>query len=260
LLYKGFLDIFNFYYLTLLYEYAKIYLLNIQTNKKMKYIIFTVAIISSFFISTSFGGVSTFDGHKVSWGWSNKDSYSKDSVVKILQENLDKVSPLSLQQKVDQVTSAEFLWKVTPDVVADAMASGSTFMTGEHVSLVVLAFQASGSGEILLYSGDRLVGRTRCWTSGKREGREFTQLAEGSYPVTGLESKGYSKEFQCAMPNKVSLGGKAAGRGIFIHTGDISGPQGDNNKYHGCIRVSEPVGKQLMHVLSTKSTVQVEWR
>lgn len=195
--------------------------------------------------------VSTFNGHEAEWGWSGKD-YSKSAVIKILQENWGKVSPLDLQKKVDVVTSAEFLWKITPDLVDQALSSSSTFVVGgAKVEGMVITLEASGRGEITLISQGNTVGRTRCQSAATRKGKN-SQIVEGGHKVLGKEEIHTSKEFRGAkMPKALLLD---ASTGIYIHCGDLSSISG------GCIRVSEPAGRELFRLISVGTLVKVVWK
>ncbi len=204
--------------------------------------------------------ISTFNGHEVEWGWSGKD-YSKEAVVKVLQENWGKVSPFDLQLKVDQVTSAEFLWKVTLDLVDKAIASGSTFIVGgTKVESLVITMEASGKGKITLISQGWIVGYTRCQSADKREG-ENSQIIEGDYKILDKKEVRVSTEIGQGTPGTKGFVGarmpKAllldASRGIWIHCGDLSSTSG------GCIRVSEPVGRELYKLTSIGTPVKVVW-
>lgn len=204
-------------------------------------------------VSVVFAQVSTFNGYEVEWGWSGKNSgnYSKLAVVAILQENWGKVSPLNIQSKVDQVTSAEFLWKITPDLVEQAMKSGSTFIVGgTKIDSLVVIIEASGKGKTTLISQGKTVGLTRCQSAGSREGKN-SQPTWGDYKVLDKEEVHVSKEFKGAKMSKALL--LDASRGIWIHCGDLSSTSG------GCIRVSEPVGRELFKLVSIGTSVKVVW-
>jgi hypothetical protein len=174
-------------------------------------------------VSNTFGQIA-FNGRAVEWGWSGAGGYSKEAVIGILEKNGPDADKFSLQAQVDQVTQAEFLWKITADQVQRADKTASSYMVGDiQVSNMVIMFEPTGKGEIRLYSQAGLVGRVRCWTSSKRTGVKYTQLAQGEYKVTGTNRDGWSNEFKCKIPNQISIGGSAETRGIKIHTGDISG-------------------------------------
>jgi hypothetical protein len=220
----------------------------------MKTIILLLAFVSSAFSQTA------FNGHAVEWGWSGAGGYSKQTVVDILTKNGPNADKLSLQAQVDAVTQAEFLWKITADQVAQADKTASSYIVGGiQASSLIITFEPNGKGEIRLYSQADLVGRVRCWTSSKRTGVKYTQLAEGNYTVTGTNRNGWSNEFKCKMPNQIEMDGSARTRGIKIHTGDISGEKPGINEYHGCIRVSEPVGREFMKVVQFGTTIKVVW-
>jgi hypothetical protein len=194
--------------------------------------------------------ISTFNGHEAEWGWSGKD-YFKPAVVKILQESWGKVSPLDLQTKVDQVTAAEFLWKITPDLVDQAVKSGSSFIVGDSKpNSLVINLEPSGKGKITLISEGWVVGYIRCQSAATREGKN-SQPAWGDYKVLDKEEIHVSKEFKGAkMPKALLLD---ASVGIYIHCGDLSSISG------GCIRVSAPVGRELYKLISIGTPVKVVW-
>jgi hypothetical protein len=204
-------------------------------------------------LSTKTTQISTFSGDEVEWGWSGKEKglYSKEAVVGILQENWGKVSPFDLQAKVDQVTFAEFLWKITPDLVDQAVKSGSSFIVGNtKVDSLVINLEPSGKGEIIIISQGVLVGRVRCQSAATREGKN-SQITAGDHKLLRKEGIHISKEFRGAkMPKALLLD---ASRGIWIHCGDLSSTSG------GCIRVSEPVGRELYKLTSIGTNVKVVW-
>lgn len=220
----------------------------------MKTIILVLASVSSLMAQTA------FNGHAVQWGWSGTE-YSKAAVIAVLDQTGPDADKFSLQGQVDQVTQVEFLWKITADqvVLVDKTAS-SYIVGGTKISSLLITFEADGRGEITLYSQGDLVGRVRCWTSSKRSGVKYVQLAEGSYKVIGTNPNGWSDEFNCKMPNEIKLNGSAKTRGIKIHTGDISGEKLGINEYHGCIRVSEPVGEQFMKIIPVGTPIKVVWK
>lgn len=204
-------------------------------------------------------GQTAFNGRAVEWGWSGTN-YSKDAVIGILEKNGPDADRFNLQAQVDQVTQAELLWKITADQVQKADKTTSSYIVGGvQVSNLVITLEPSGKGEIRLYSQGNLVGRVRCWTSSKRVGVKYIQLAEGSYKVTRTNRNGWSNEFGCKMPNQIKMNGSAKIRGITIHTGDISGEKPGINEYHGCIRVSEPVGREFMKIVKAGVTIKVVW-
>jgi hypothetical protein len=208
--------------------------------------------------------ISTFNGHEAEWGWSgkNKGLYSKDAVISILQENWGKVSPLDLQMKVDKVTFAEFLWKITPDLVDQAVKSGSTFIVGgTKVDSLVITLDTAGKGKITLISEGWVVGYTRCQSAAKREG-ENSQLDQGEYKVLDKKEVHFSTEIGQGTPGTEDFKGakmpKAllldASRGIWVHCGDLSSPSG------GCIRVSKPVERELFKLISIGTPVKMFWK
>ncbi len=220
----------------------------------MKIIILLLLLVSNVF------GQIAFNGRSVEWGWSGADGYSKDTVIGILEKNGPEADKFALQGQVDQVTQAEFLWKITINQVAQADKTASSYIVGDiKVSNLLIAFEPSGKGKIHLYSQGNLVGRVRCWTSSKRTGTKYTQLAQGEYKVTGTNPNGWSNEFKCKMPNQISINGSGKTRGIKIHTGDISGEKPGINEYHGCIRVSEPVGREFMKIIQNETPIKVVW-
>lgn len=206
----------------------------------MKTIVFF--LLSAF---STFAQVSTFNGHKTNWGWSSK-AYSKDAVVKILDTvNLDTVDRLSIQKRVDAVTEAEFLWKISPDLVREAEVSGSSYIVaGAKVSNLEITLQPGGKGEIRLYSQGALVGRVRCHSAATLQGKN-SQPNAGNFTVTDKEEMHISKEFKGAkMPFALCVDPV---RGIWIHCGDISEVSGVSG---GCVRVSKPVGRQLFDLIA----------
>ena len=227
---------------------------NAHSNKQiMKIIILLLLLVSNVF------GQIAFNGRTVEWGWSG-NGYSKDAVISILEKNGPNVDKFTLQAQVDQVTQAEFLWKIIMDQVSQADKTVSSYIVGStQVSNLVITFEPSGKGEIRLYSQGNLVGRVRCWTSSKRIGVKYTQLAQGEYKVTNTNRNGRSEEFNCPMLNMIEMNGSAATRGIKIHTGDISGEKPGINEYHGCIRVSDPVGRQFMKIIQNGTPIKVVW-
>jgi L,D-transpeptidase catalytic domain len=205
--------------------------------------------ISVFFLLTSpLFAQSAFNGTKAEWGWSGKD-YQKDLVIGVLEQNWGKISAFDLQSKVDKVTHAEFLWKVTFDQVREAHNTNSTYIVGgTSVTDLEIVFEASGRGIILLYSSKNLVGRVRCQSAAKREGKN-SQLEEGDYTVRLKKRLHISQEFKGAeMPNALLID---SGRGIYIHNGDLSSTSG------GCVRVSEPVGRELFRLVNQGVSVKV---
>lgn len=217
----------------------------------------TIALLLCLISAVS--GQTAFNGHDVAWGWSG-NTYSKQAVIDVLDRNGPDADKFSLQEQVDRVTQAEFLWRVTADQVQVADKTASSYIVGGiQVAEMVITFEPSGKGEIRLYSQGNLVGRVRCWTSSKRTGAKYTQLAEGDYKVTGTNPKGWSNEFNCKMPNQVHISGSAATRGVKLHTGNIEGPIPGVNEYHGCIRVSELVGIQFMKILHVGTAIKVVW-
>jgi hypothetical protein len=219
----------------------------------MKTILFFLSLLSPVVAQTA------FNGRAVEWGWSGK-SYSKQDVTDILDQTGEDFDKFALQAMVDKVTQAEFLWKVTADQVSKADNTASSYIVvGTQVSDMVITFDPTGRGEILLYSQGKLSGRVRCWTSSKRTGDKYYQLAEGEYKVLHKNSNGWSHEFECKMPYMIDLDGSAKRRGVKIHVGDIAGPIEGENFYHGCIRVSEPVGKQFMKIIPDGTRIKVIW-
>lgn len=222
--------------------------------KTITLFIIVLAFVSNIFAQTA------FNGHAVEWGWSGAGGYSKDAVTGILVKNGPNADKFSLQGQVDQVTQAELLWKITADQVQKVDKTASSYIVGGiKVSNLVITLEPSGKGEILLYSQGNLVGRVRCWTSSKRVGVKYTQLAEGAYTVTGTNRNGWSNEFKCKMSNQIQMNGSAKTRGITIHTGDISGEKPGINEYHGCIRVSDPVGREFIKIIQNGTTIKVVW-
>lgn len=219
-----------------------------------KIIILFVLLTSMSFAQT------TFNGRSVQWGWSGED-YSKEAVIAILEENGPDVDKFTLQAKVDKVTNAEFLWKINQNQVAKADKTASSYIVGGvKVSSVLITLESDGKGEIRLYSkDDTLVGRVRCRTTSKRIGVKYTQLAPGDYKVIEIDPDGWSNELKCKMPNEISLDGVAKTRGVKIHSGNISPKKPKINVFHGCIRVSEPVGQQFMEIISIGTFVKVIW-
>lgn len=226
---------------------------NTNAHYIMKIIILFLLVVSNMF------GQTAFNGRAVEWGWSGTN-YSKDAVVGILEKNGPDADKFSLQAQVDQVTQAEILWNITVDQVLQADKTASSYIVGAtQISSLVITFEPNGKGEIRLYSQGNLVGRVRCWTSSKRIGVKYTQLEQGEYKVTKTNRNGRSEEFNCPMPNMVEMDGSAKTRGIKIHTGDISGEKPGINEYHGCIRVSDPVGRQFMKIIQNGTLIKVVW-
>lgn len=218
-----------------------------------------VLIFLAFFTINTFAGVIGIKGNRADWGVSHTTTNAQ--VVAFLQQNWKEGNQLSLQSKIDkQGLDCEFLWKVTSDLVDEAVKSNSSFLTGEKADSITMVFEASGKTKITLYSQGKLVGRVRAWTSSKRTGKEFYQLAAGEYRVTDKDPNGTSKNGKTKMPNKVVLDGSALQRGISIHTGDISGQKPGINEYHGCIRVSDMVGQQFMKIIPEGTIVKVVWK
>ncbi|MBC7766859.1 hypothetical protein H7Y21_02610, partial [Arenimonas sp.] len=210
--------------LTLYINHANIYKSNTNTNMNLKTTILLFSLVSTLMAQTA------FNGHAVQWGWSGTE-YSKPAVIAVLDQNGPNADKFSLQAQVDQVTQAEFLWKITADQVVLADKTASSYIVDEvKASSLVITFEADGRGEITFYSQGDLIGRVRCWTSSKRSGVKYVQLAEGDYTVVHKNPNGRSEEFNCKMPNKIDISGSANIRGIKIHTGDISGEQPGKNE------------------------------
>jgi lipoprotein-anchoring transpeptidase ErfK/SrfK len=220
--------------------------------------IFTASLLFFLALVMYSSGQTTFSGSKADWGWSS--TTTNEQVIDFLKSNWKEGNQLSLQNKAKNAgLDCEFLWKVTPDQVEKALASGSSFMTGEKADSLTLMFYSNGKGEITLYSQGKICGWVQAWTATKRQG-EYCQLSAGDYKVTGLQVKGWSNTFKTPMPYKVSLSGEAASRGIFIHQGDLSGEKPGINEYHGCIRISRLTGQRFMKILSVGTTVKVVWK
>ncbi len=218
----------------------------------------TVFIFLTFFPINCFADVIGIKGNRADWGVSH--TTNNKQIVTFLNQNWKEGNQLELQSKIDQQRlDCEFLWKITPDLVEKSMKSNSSFLTGEKVESVTMTFEASGKTEIILYSHGKTVGRVRAWTSSKRTGKEYSQLAAGEYKVIDNNPKGTSRDGKTKMPNKIIIDGSALSRGISIHTGDISGEKLGINEYHGCIRVSEMTGQQLIHLIPNGTSIKVVW-
>jgi hypothetical protein len=216
----------------------------------MKNIILFFALISQ-----AFSEVSTYNGSKAHWGWSGEmpdfNKVCDPVVIGILEEYHGKISPFALQAKVDAVTTAEFLWKVTVDEVAKADKTASSYIVGgAQVTRLEITLDAQGKGVILLYSQAQLVGRVRCQCANKREG-ENSQITPGNFKI-GLKDKDYVNGKKVKMPFAMNVDPQ---RGIFIHQGDIA-----KTASAGCLRVSKPVARVLFSLIKKGTPVKVIWK
>ena len=221
---------------------------------------FIAALLFLFALVACSIGQTTFSGMKADWNASG--TTKNPHIVRFLEKNWTGSNQLELQSLADQVgLSCEFLWKVSPDQVEKTILSKSSFLTGEKADSVEVVFYPDGQTYFTLYSQGKISGHIRGWTSSKRgKGVEYSQLSAGDYKVTGFNPHGYSETFNSPMPNQILLSDEADERKISIHTGDISGEKLGINEYHGCIRVGELSGKQLMRLLSKGTTVKVIWK
>ena len=218
----------------------------------------TVFIFMTILTVNIFAGVFGIKGNRANWGVSH--TTTNQQVIEFLEKNWREDNQLDLQSKIDQQgLDCEFLWKITPDLVDRAMNSNSSFLTGEKAESITMVFEISGKTKITLYSQGKIVGCVRAWTSSKRTGKQYYQLAAGEYTVVDKNPNGWSNAFKCKMPNMLTMNRSAATRGITMHTGDISGGKPGINEYHGCIRFSEMVGQQFMKIVSKGTTVKVIW-
>lgn len=208
----------------------------------MKKIITIIAFL------TSFVSAQTFSGDAVEGGW-HSPGFSMDKVSGILTQNWGKIDNLSLQDKVDKEgVLAELLWKTTAD---KAEKTNSSFMSGEKPDRLEIVLEKDGSGKIFLYKDQILIGRVRCKTNSKTEG-EYRQPGAGEYKVFDKKKVRVSTDpkFEGAkLPNALLIDHS---RGIWIHQGDITGQSG------GCVRVSEPVARQLYRLVDIGTTVVVK--
>ena len=217
----------------------------------MKKIAFTLVFLGLISIVAK-AQVSTFSGDAVQAGWSGS-GFSKPVTDKFMDENWGKVPLLRLQDLAyGQKLPIEFLWKVTD--VAEAVKSSSSFIkAGCRVDLLHVQLQADGSGTIYMYQKESLVARVKCHSSEKRGTEEFSQIPAGDYHITSAKERDRSKEFKAPMPNCIRLDGIAGKTGKTIHSGEMASS-------HGCIRVSFPVGEQLMKIVSQNTIVRMEWK